>query len=361
MHGSKILDPIIYSSLREKILASNSLFKDKRLEALDYFEKNDFQKEKDSPIQGFYTDYYSLPYSEINPLFKEYKEFDYENLIPFTENKFSAFHYAISDYKILTLNENREYEYVQTSDFEHVIFKVCKNIKASLTVKKKGARTFTSFISEVILEENSSLDYFDVQEYSHDTKSYSMKRFNLKENSKNQCFSYEKANKWSVSITDHHFTGKNSQAVNYSAFIAENEARIDLKNNSFHFTPDTKNQIMANGLCNNASQAVSRGLIHIDKKAPNTSSHFSSSILLLDDKSKANALPALEIDNNLVSSKHAAAVSNVDGQQKFYLNSRGFSDQEAEKLISRSFVFQVAGKLESPFKEKVISFLESKI
>ncbi|VVB69822.1 Uncharacterised protein [uncultured archaeon] len=361
MVGLKSLDPIVYSSLREKILSSNSRFKEKRLEALDYFEKNDFQKEKDSPIQGFYMDYYSLPYSEIDPSFKEYKEFDYANLIPFNENKFIAFHYAISDYKILTLDENKEYEYVQNSDFEHLILKVSKDVKASLTVKKKGVRNFTSLVCEIILEENSSLNYFDIQEYHSDTKNYSMKRFDLKENSRNQCFSYEKASKWSVSVTDHYFTGKNSQGVNYSAFIADNEAHVDFKNNSFHFVPNTKNDIIANGLCNNASQAVSRGLIHINKEAPNTLSHFASNILLLDNKSKANALPSLEIDNNNVSSKHAAAVSNVDKQQKFYLNSRGFGDKEAEQLISKAFVFKISNKLESPFKEQVNTFLETKV
>lgn len=361
MVGLKSLDPIVYSSLREKILSSSSRFKEKRLEALDYFEKLDFQKEKDSPIQGFYTDYSSLPYSEVEPSFKEYKEFGYSNLIPLNENKFTAFHYAISDYKTLVLDENRDYEYVQENDFEHVIFKTNKNVSANLTVKKKGTRNFTSFIAEVILEENSSLNYFDVQEYSSETKNYSMKRFGLKENSRNQCFSYEKASHWSVSIVDHYFTGRNSKAVNYGAFIAENNAHVDAKNNSYHFILDTQNDIVINGLCNNASQAVSRGLIHIDKQAPNTSSHFSSNILLLDDKSKANALPSLEIDNNNVSSKHAAAVSNVDKQQKFYLNSRGFSDKEAEQLISNAFVFKVSGKLESPFKEKVQEYLESKL
>ncbi len=361
MVGSAKLEPQIYTILREKISSSSSSFKKERLEALNYFETTEFQKEKDSPIVGFYTDYNALPYSLINPEFKDEKEFVFGKIIPLNENRIISFNYSICNYVIVDLTKDGVYDYVQKNDFEHVLFRVKPGVKADLKIERIGSRSFTIFISEFLLEENSSLNVLDVQEYSGDSKSYSFKRFDLKENARNQCFSYEKSSKWSVNTIEHYFTGKNSKAVNYSVFIAEDNAHTDFKSNSFHFVPDTTNEILNKGLCNNASQAVFRGLIKIHKEAPNTLSHLASHILLLDDKSKANALPSLEIDNNLVSSKHAAAVSNVDKQQKFYLNSRGFNDQEAEKLISRSFAFQVAVKLESPFKEKVISFLESKI
>ncbi len=85
------------------------------------------------------------------------------------------------------------------------------------------------------------------------------------------------------------------------------------------------------------AHTIYRGLVDLTATALNTSSTQKEHTLLLSPAAKIDVVPMLEIVNDTISCTHSASVSNLDLEQLFYLQSRGFSHKEAEKVLVQGF------------------------
>ena len=68
----------------------------------------------------------------------------------------------------------------------------------------------------------------------------------------------------------------------------------------------------------------------------------------LSEHAWAESVPNLEIENNDVRCKHESAVSPIDADQRFYLESRGVPPQVAERLVVAGFFDEVLARLPVP-------------
>jgi Fe-S cluster assembly protein SufB len=60
--------------------------------------------------------------------------------------------------------------------------------------------------------------------------------------------------------------------------------------------------------------------------------------LLLDENSRSDTYPYIEIDEDDVTVGHEASVSKVGDEQLFYLMSRGLSEEEAITMVVSGFI-----------------------
>jgi len=67
--------------------------------------------------------------------------------------------------------------------------------------------------------------------------------------------------------------------------------------------------------------------------------------LILDDQSRSDTYPTMEIDEDDVQVTHEATVSKVSDEQLFYLMSRGIKQDEAMSMIVRGFIEPIAREL----------------
>ena len=88
-----------------------------------------------------------------------------------------------------------------------------------------------------------------------------------------------------------------------------------------------------------ASSSFFDGLIHVEEGAKNARGFLSYRGLLLSPNARAKPIPRLEVlTKEVVSLGHAASVGKIDAEQLFYLQSRGLSGKEAEKIIVEGFL-----------------------
>lgn len=99
------------------------------------------------------------------------------------------------------------------------------------------------------------------------------------------------------------------------------------------------------------------GVIHITKDGHGTDAYLEERALLLSPDARATAVPSLEIEANDVRCKHAAAAGPVDPDILFYLQSRGFSEADAETLMVRGFIDQVVRALPGDWQARVRALL----
>ncbi len=67
--------------------------------------------------------------------------------------------------------------------------------------------------------------------------------------------------------------------------------------------------------------------------------------MLLDKRTRSDAIPGLDIDTNEVKATHSASVAQIDEEQIFYLMARGLPQDEAKKIIVIGFFEPVLSRI----------------
>lgn len=105
-----------------------------------------------------------------------------------------------------------------------------------------------------------------------------------------------------------------------------------------HLAPDTTGQIISKSISKNGGRSSYRGLARVEKGAVNSKCNVVCDALILDDKSRSDTYPYIEIMEQDVSIGHEASVSRIGEEQLFYLMSRGLSETEASTMIVNGFI-----------------------
>ncbi len=74
-------------------------------------------------------------------------------------------------------------------------------------------------------------------------------------------------------------------------------------------------------------------------------SHVQCDGLMMDDRSRSDTWPDIQIQNPHVTVAHEAVVGKISDEQLFYLQSRGLSEEEAASMIVNGFIEPVTKEL----------------
>jgi Fe-S cluster assembly protein SufB len=105
-----------------------------------------------------------------------------------------------------------------------------------------------------------------------------------------------------------------------------------------HVAPNTSSKITSKSISMAGGRASYRGLLKVHAGAYGSKSNVVCDALLLDEDSRSDTYPYIEIDEDDVSIGHEASVSRVGEDQLFYLQSRGLSEEEATGLVVSGFI-----------------------
>lgn len=133
---------------------------------------------------------------------------------------------------------------------------------------------------------------------------------------------------------------------------------LKLKTLTKHLVESTSAFTYVIGVVNDSASAYHEGMIKITKTGQLTNAYLKSAILLIGKNSQAESIPSLEIEANNVKASHSSSIGKPDSEQLFYLQSRGLSKSEAEKLLIEGFFEPYLEKIDSlPIREKVRKLL----
>ena len=86
-------------------------------------------------------------------------------------------------------------------------------------------------------------------------------------------------------------------------------------------------------------------MVKVYKGAEGVKSNVVCDALILDEHSRSDTYPVMEIDQEDVSISHEATVSKVSDEQLFYLMSRGISEEQAMMMIVNGFIEPIVKEL----------------
>jgi Fe-S cluster assembly protein SufB len=113
----------------------------------------------------------------------------------------------------------------------------------------------------------------------------------------------------------------------------------------FHVADETTSTIVSKSISKDGGVTTYRGKVHVDEGARKAKSFVRCDALLLDDTSKSNTKPYMEVAERDAQIGHEATVSKIGEDQLFYLMSRGLSESQAMGMIVNGFIEPVTRTL----------------
>jgi Fe-S cluster assembly scaffold protein SufB len=116
-----------------------------------------------------------------------------------------------------------------------------------------------------------------------------------------------------------------------------------------HVAPHTSSQIISKSISMHGGRSSYRGLLKVNEGAEGSKSNVVCDALLMDETSRTDTYPSIEIDEQDVTIGHEASVSKVNEEQVFYMMSRGISEDTANAMIVSGFIEPIAKELPAEY------------
>jgi Fe-S cluster assembly protein SufD len=213
-------------------------------------------------------------------------------------------------------------------------------------------------LNHIIVKEGAKLNRILVQRLNGHSTFNHLEKIELHKNAQINNISLQLGSRQSRVESKGVIHAEGADFSNYSLSLGRNEQLFDQRTIQHHCAPNGRsNLLFKNALLDN-SKSVFSGLIKVEPEAQNTDSFQTNRNLLLSPEAEADSLPGLEILANEVKCSHGATTSKIDEQELFYLQSRGMTKKQSEKLIVLGFFEEIIGLIKN---ETIIEELRNEV
>ncbi|MCI1944814.1 Fe-S cluster assembly protein SufD [Clostridium luticellarii] len=161
----------------------------------------------------------------------------------------------------------------------------------------------------------------------------------------------------SINVTNYNsdLKGQHSSSDIYSAYLVDGDRRQDLYYTANHFGKKSVSNMVIEGVLKDRARKVFKGNIDFKRGSSKSKGSQAEEVLLLDPTVKTDTIPMLLCQEEDVDGEHAASVGKIDENQLFYLMSRGFDYDEAEKLVIEARFSPIFDKIPAEDLRKFLS------
>lgn len=195
-----------------------------------------------------------------------------------------------------------------------------------------------SAVVELIALKGSKLRYTTIQNWSKNVYNLVTKRGIAHEDATIRWVDGNLGSKLTMKYPSVFMVGKGAYGEVLSIAFAGKGQHQDAGAKMVHVAPDTSSTIVSKSISKDSGRTSYRGLVKVYKGATGVKSNVRCDALLMDEESRSDTYPTMEIDEENVNIGHEATVSKVGEEQLFYLTSRGISEQEATLMIVNGFI-----------------------
>jgi Fe-S cluster assembly protein SufB len=195
-----------------------------------------------------------------------------------------------------------------------------------------------SAVVEIIVKEGGRCRYTTIQNWSNNVYNLVTKRAVAEAGATMEWIDANLGSKVTMKYPAVYMMGPKAHGEILSIAFAGHGQTLDAGGKVVHGAPNTSSKIISKSISKNGGRASYRGLLKVAKGATGSKSTVVCDALLLDDHSRSDTYPYIEIDEQDVQVGHEASVSKVNEEQLFYLMSRGLGEEEAATMIVSGFI-----------------------
>ncbi len=198
---------------------------------------------------------------------------------------------------------------------------------------------------ELLLEDDTRLQYVAVQEWGSNVWQFTHERARLGRNADLEWVISSMGSRLSKSFQTVELDGAGASARMYGLLFADGSQHLDHDTQQNHNAPDTTSDLLFKVALKDRSRSVWQGMIRVLPAAQRTNGYQANRNLLLAETARADSIPGLEIEADDVRCTHGATVGQADEDQVFYLMSRGLPRPDATRLVVAGFFAEVMDRV----------------
>ncbi|MGZ4478021.1 MAG: Fe-S cluster assembly protein SufB [Nocardioidaceae bacterium] len=202
-----------------------------------------------------------------------------------------------------------------------------------------------SAVVEIVVKKGARCRYTTIQNWSNNVYNLVTKRATCEAGATMEWVDGNIGSKVTMKYPAIYLMGEHARGETLSIAFAGEGQHQDAGAKMVHAAPHTSSSIISKSVARGGGRTSYRGLIQVNDGAHHSSSIVKCDALLVDQVSRSDTYPYVDVREDDVSMAHEATVSKVSDDQLFYLMSRGMEEDEAMAMIVRGFVEPIAKEL----------------
>ncbi|TVR73977.1 MAG: SufD family Fe-S cluster assembly protein [Spirochaetaceae bacterium] len=160
---------------------------------------------------------------------------------------------------------------------------------------------------------------------------------------------------------DAEMIGEGGDAYLGGVYFPHEDQHIDLRTEQRHLGKKAHSLTLYKGAVICEAHSVYQGLIRVDHDALNTDAYLTNNNLLLGTEAQADSIPTLQINTDEVRCSHGSTTGKLDKRHIYYLESRGYSPEEARHLLIQGFFEEVLTHYPEIAQDELHQIVEARI
>mgnify|MGYP000969507997 CR=1 FL=1 len=303
-----------------------------------------------------YTDIESALHGPYGKMIEEH----FMKLVPPTDHKFAALHGAVwsgGSFVYVPKGVNVEIplqSYFRLNakgagQFEHTLIIVDEGAQLHFiegcSAPKYNVANLHAGCVELFVGKNARLRYSTIENWSKNMYNLNTKRAKVEENGIMEWVSGSFGSHVSYLYPMTILKGDNARSQFTGVTFAGKGQNLDTGAKMVHIGKDTSSYINTRSISKGGGISTYRSAVVIQNQAKNAKSAVSCQSLMLDDESRSDTVPAIDVRTNKADVGHEAKIGRISDDAVFYLMSRGISEEEAKSLIVSGFADSVSKEL----------------
>jgi Fe-S cluster assembly protein SufB len=202
-----------------------------------------------------------------------------------------------------------------------------------------------SAVVEIIVKKGARCRYTTIQNWSVNVYNLVTKRAVAHEGATMEWIDGNLGSKVTMKYPAVWMVGEHAKGETLSIAFAGEGQHQDAGAKMVHAAPYTSSSIVSKSVARGGGRTSYRGLVQVQEGCHHSKSTVRCDALLVDDISRSDTYPYVDVREDDVAMGHEATVSKVSEDQLFYLMSRGMAEDEAMAMIVRGFVEPIAREL----------------
>jgi Fe-S cluster assembly protein SufB len=198
---------------------------------------------------------------------------------------------------------------------------------------------------ELFVGKNARLRYSTIENWSKNMYNLNTKRAQVEEGGKIEWVSGSFGSHVSYLYPMSVLKGRGAKMEFTGITFAGKGQNLDTGAKVVHSAPDTSSYINTKSISKDGGISTFRSSVSATKAAKNTKSAVSCQSLMLDDISRSDTIPAMDIRTKDANIGHEAQIGSISDEAVFYLMSRGMTEEDARACIVSGFADDVSKEL----------------
>ena len=303
-----------------------------------------------------YTDLESALHSDYADMIRDH----FMKLVPPTDHKFAALHGAVwSGGSFVYVPRGASVEIPLQSyfrlnapgagQFEHTLIIVeddaYLHFIEGCSAPKYNVANLHAGCVELFVGKNATLRYSTIENWSKNMYNLNTKRARVEAGGKVEWVSGSFGSHVSYLYPMSVLNGDGARSEFTGVTFAGAGQNLDTGCKVVHNAPNTSSYVNTRSISKDGGVSTFRSAVVVNPQAENSKSAVSCQSLMIDDVSRSDTIPAMDVRTNQADIGHEAKIGRISDDAVFYLMSRGVSEEEARALIVSGFAENVSKEL----------------